>query len=317
MKKNKQKKPKRERLHIFINSFCNNGCLFCSDVHYRRSIPVEVLEKNARKDLALMAGKKEEVLFTASEPTLNPNLNEFIALARSYKYKSIGVITNGRKLKDKKYARSLFESGLTEINVSLHGSVKQIHDKITRVKGSFEETFLGICNLSLLKKEFNFDFFVNFTINSLNYYDIPAYLNLISSFSGLDGIIFGAVLPKGRAAENFNLIVPPYSDVGKIIKEAVFGKRSAIEARNFPQIFILGLPPCVLDEASKHIVSFELPIIRDLRSDSRGKMVKALWEKKEKGILCSKCEYSRVCDGVWESYIQQRGWKEFKPIKFL
>lgn len=143
---------KEKRLHIFTNSYCNNGCLFCSDVRWTSPTPLDVLDKNALEDLRRMRGKVTKVLFSAGEPTLNEKLVDYIDLAKKYGYKEIGLITNGRKLKDKEYAESLFRVGLNEINVSLHGSKKEIHDKITRVPGSFEETFLGLCNLSFLKK---------------------------------------------------------------------------------------------------------------------------------------------------------------------
>jgi MoaA/NifB/PqqE/SkfB family radical SAM enzyme len=305
---------KEDRLHIFTNSYCNSGCLFCSDVRWTNKTPLDILNKNAEEDLRSMKDKMSRVLFTAAEPTLNEKLVYFIGLAKKYGYKEIGLITNGRKLKDRKYCESLFKAGLNGINVSLHGSRKEINDRLTRVPGSFEETFIGLCNLSFLKEKYSFNFYVNFLANKLNYFDLQPFLRMIIGFKGINGIVLNTVLPKGQAEKCFEEIIPSYRAVGrKIVKTLNDLERESHE--NTPTIRILGLPPCLLPGQNKRIISHESAITRGHPAKDKRRLIKARWEGKIKGVLCKKCKFSRSCSGVWESYIKKRGWDEFKPVQ--
>jgi len=305
--------PKEERLHIFTNSYCNSGCLFCSDVRWTNPTPLDVLNKNAEEDLKRMRGKMSKVLFTAAEPTLNEKLVHYIGLAKKYGYKEIGLITNGRKLKDKKYCESLFEAGLNEINVSLHSSRKEIHDRLTRVPGSFEETFLGLCNLTFLKEKYPFSFYVNFLANKINYLDLQPFLKMILGFKGINGIVLNTVLPKGQAERHFEEIVPLYQDVGRQMVK-VLNNLAKKNNKNLPCIYILGLPPCLLPGHEDRIIDYESAITRGHPVKDKRKLIKARWEEKINGAPCKKCRFGKNCAGVWASYIKKRGWDEFKPV---
>jgi MoaA/NifB/PqqE/SkfB family radical SAM enzyme len=302
-----------KRLHIHTSSFCNSGCLFCSDARWANSKPPEALDKNAREDLKRMRDKVEKVVFSVGEPTLNKNIIEYLKLSKKYGYKEIALITNGRKLKDRDFCESLLAAGLNEINVSLHGSRKEIHDKLTRVPGSFDETFLGLCNLSFLKKKYSFNFYVNFLANKINYRDIQPFLKLILAFEGIQGIILNAVLPKGQAVKFFREIVPYYKDVGREMVKAL--KNLNIDKdKNNRNIHILGLPPCLLPGFEKNIIDYEYAITRGYEPKNDKKIIRLPWEEKIKGPLCRKCMLNNFCKGVWRSYVKKRGWNEFKPV---
>jgi MoaA/NifB/PqqE/SkfB family radical SAM enzyme len=303
-----------KRLHVYTNSFCNNSCLFCSDMRWTRPIPVDVLNKNVPIDLKRMKGKVPKVVFTLAEPTLNKNLVNYIGLAKEYGYRVIGLITNGRKLKDKDYCESLFEAGLNEIGVSFHGSNKKIHEMITRGSGSFDETFLGLCNLSFLKNKYSFDFSVNFLANRLNYLDITSWLKMMMKFDGLDLIAINAVRPKGQAEKYFDKIVPSYQCVGREIVKSLNSLKKK-RGKSHPHICIMGMPPCLLPGYESNILEYEASIARGHRIKDKEKLIPVQWAPiKIKRPACDKCYFNNVCTGVWSSYIKKRGWKEFRPV---
>lgn len=306
--------PEEKRLHIYTNSFCNNSCLFCSDMRWTRPIPLDVLNKNVPIDLKRMKGKVSKIVFTLAEPTLNKRLVEYIGLAKKYEYRVIGLITNGRRLRDKYFCESLFEAGLNEIGVSFHGSNKKIHDTITRGPGSFDDTFLGLCNLSFLKKKYKFDFTVNFLANKLNYKDITPWLKLMMTFDGLDLIAINAVRPKGQAEKYFDKIVPSYRSVGEeIVKSLNSFKKSG--RKDYPNIRIMGMPPCLLPGYEGKILEYEASIARGHRIKDKEKLLPVKWAPiKIKRPACEKCHFNNVCSGVWSSYIKKKGWKEFRPV---
>jgi radical SAM protein with 4Fe4S-binding SPASM domain len=58
-----------------------------------------------------------------------------------------GLITNGRKLKDKDYVKTLEKSGLDFVQVTLESHKAEAHDLMTDSKGSWKETVAGIKNV--------------------------------------------------------------------------------------------------------------------------------------------------------------------------
>ncbi|MFA6193331.1 MAG: radical SAM protein [Parcubacteria group bacterium] len=305
---------RNERLHILTNSHCNNGCLFCSDVHKQNRLDYRSLRKYAEKDLRAMQGKVNKVLFSSGEPTLHPDLIELVEIAKKCGYPEIGLISNGRRFADKKFCEKIVKAGVTEINVSLHGSVKEIHEKITRVPGSFSETFLGICNLSFLREKYPFQLYINFLMNKINYKNIKDFLELIISFPNIEGIVLNTVLPEGRAEENFEEIVPDYSKVGKNLRKAV--AQIERKSKKHPKIYIMGLPPCLIRGLETNVINYEPAMRRKNLEARKTKPASVRWPEKIKGANCRKCKMNEECSGVWKSYIKRKGWKEFNPVIF-
>jgi radical SAM protein with 4Fe4S-binding SPASM domain len=83
---------------------------------------------------------------TGGEPTLRPDLPEIIAHAQKIGIVT-GLVTNGRRLKDKDFVYSLEKSGLDFAQVTLESDHPEIHDQMTGSKGSWQETIQGIRNL--------------------------------------------------------------------------------------------------------------------------------------------------------------------------
>jgi len=91
------------------------------------------------------------LLFNQGEPFLNPNLIEFIKIA---KQKRIYVITstNGHFFSDKVSVQKLVTSGLDALIISLDGADQVSYSKY-RKGGNFEQVVDGIKNLVQVKKE--------------------------------------------------------------------------------------------------------------------------------------------------------------------
>jgi radical SAM protein with 4Fe4S-binding SPASM domain len=84
--------------------------------------------------------------FTGGEPTLREDLPELIAYAQQIGIVT-GLVTNGRKLKDKDFVSRLEKAGLDFAQVTLESSNPKIHDKMTGSDGGWRETTEGIRNL--------------------------------------------------------------------------------------------------------------------------------------------------------------------------
>lgn len=84
--------------------------------------------------------------FTGGEPTLREDLPELLRYAQE-KGTVTGLITNGRRLRNKEYVQKLVDAGLDFVQITLESHDPAIHDSITRVRGSWQETVEGIKNI--------------------------------------------------------------------------------------------------------------------------------------------------------------------------
>ena len=131
--------------------------------------------------------------FTGGEPTLRDDLPTLIQYAQN-KGIVTGLITNGRKLKDAAFVKTLEKSGLDFIQVTLESHKPEIHDSITGDKGSWIETVAGIKNATQSQMYFS----TNTTLNKQNEID---FLTTIDFIKGLDVDAFGcnSLIYSGKA----------------------------------------------------------------------------------------------------------------------
>lgn len=132
--------------------------------------------------------------FTGGEPTLREDLPELIQYAQK-KGIVTGLITNGRKLKDSNFVKTLEQSGLDFIQVTLESQKPEIHDLITGDKGSWIETVAGIKNAAGSQMYIS----TNTTLNKQNETD---FLITIDFIKGLGVNAFGcnSLIYSGKAS---------------------------------------------------------------------------------------------------------------------
>lgn len=118
---------------------CDNACVFCAQ-HGLEDAGVSAFVAPLREARA----SSDEVTFIGGEPTLSPQLPNAIAFARRIGFSRIGIQTNGRRLQDGAFVRTLVESGLTDVHLSIHGAEPAVHDYHTGVPGSFAEMIAGL-----------------------------------------------------------------------------------------------------------------------------------------------------------------------------
>jgi radical SAM protein with 4Fe4S-binding SPASM domain len=131
--------------------------------------------------------------FTGGEPTLRVDLPELLLYAQN-KGIVTGLITNGRKLKEKAYVETLEKAGLDFAQVTLESHKPQIHDLMTGAKGSWKETVAGIKNLAQSQ--------IYVTTNTtLSKYNAPDFLKTIDYIKELNVAAFGcnSLIYSGKA----------------------------------------------------------------------------------------------------------------------
>jgi radical SAM protein with 4Fe4S-binding SPASM domain len=132
------------RMDLAVTFRCPNNCVHCyaGGPHKTEELTTQqwqqVIDKLSEIGVFI-------VTFTGGEPTIRDDLPELLQYAQD-KGMVTGLITNGRKLKDKTYVKTLEKTGLDFVQVTLESHLPKIHDLITASEGSWKDTVTGIKN---------------------------------------------------------------------------------------------------------------------------------------------------------------------------
>jgi radical SAM protein with 4Fe4S-binding SPASM domain len=151
--------------------------------------------------------------FTGGEPTLRDDLPELLLYAQN-RGAVTGLITNGRRLKDKNYTEQLEKAGLDFVQITLESHRPQVHDQMTSSKGSWKETVAGIKNALQTK--------VYVTTNTtLSKYNASEFLQTIDFIKGLGISAFGcnSLIYSGKASGVSDEFVLPLETLNELMPQ--------------------------------------------------------------------------------------------------
>lgn len=135
---------------ILVTDQCNSFCLMCSQPP-RQVDDFDRIGEHLRL-IDLIDPETQEIGITGGEPTLFKD--DFLRLVEHCKERlpntALHVLTNGRMFYYREFARRLGEIGHPDImlGVPLYSDVDSEHDYVVQARGAFEETVLGLHNLS-------------------------------------------------------------------------------------------------------------------------------------------------------------------------
>ena len=291
----------KKSLQIDLGHSCNNNCVFCMDYghsNHPKETPIDyylnLLNKNS--------GNFDRLVFAHNEPTLNDYLPELIARAKQLKYPQIMLITNGRRLSYLSYLDGLIEKGLEILGISVHGENADLHDSLTQVPGSFEQTLSGIKNASLRRKENKLKHFtIHTAVIKSNCSHIAKIYSFLLKFDP-DRIIYNFFKPKCEAKKYIKELMPSYSEFAKQLKEIATNYKQ-------PKFHSPTLPFCILEELKEYIGGMESGHI-----NLRGKLQANSDSEMHKLDVCEQCKYYYSCPGIMNGYTEIYSDSEFKPI---
>jgi len=293
---------REKTLHIPVGSRCNNNCIFCSEPRFLENVDnkkafdyFDIIKVSFQKNYT-------RIVFVNKEPTLSlVKLIKLIKYSKRIGYKDIMILSNGRLLSNEKITDTLIRSGITRIEISLHGSNSKIHDGLTRTPGSFVQTVAGIKNVIKLSKKYNLVYFINFTITQLNYKDVVDFINFIKTLTFVE-VNFNYFKPNNspNSKKQVNLLMPKYS--------LVINEFLKLRNKNFN---LLDIPFCVIPRK----LFFTIGMI-EKSYIFLNKIFKVDDWKDHKNELnfCKKCKFFNFCPKPSNEYIYKYGDDEFKPI---
>jgi hypothetical protein len=129
---------------LYIGDTCNASCRYCIYEHARFIRRKEVALKNAA---VVFPDGLRVVTIAGREPTLLPWLIAFIRALKKENPRRIQLVTNARRCVYPQYAASLLGAGVTDFLVKFFSWRPQVHDRLTRSPGSFDQSVAGIAEL--------------------------------------------------------------------------------------------------------------------------------------------------------------------------
>jgi len=275
-----------QKIIINITYLCNNNCEFCAIWNRIKKDQEFIL---IIKKLIFHRKKWVKLLdIDWWEPTLYKNLDKIIKYAKKLWY-FINLTSNWRNFSNYEYLENIVSIWIDNILVSLHSNDKNIHDSITNVKWSYNETIQGIWNIKKLQKDYKFTYWVNMTLCKKNQDNINEYLDFL-------GNIEPWVLNIQFPTPFWNYVIDDFD-----IEKAASNLKQMLGNLSY-DINIVNLPFCYMSW-------FEKFIVWDIWKNNR-KMI-FIWQeeenlarylstKREYKEVCNDCLYKIICDWFYE-----------------
>ncbi len=238
--------------------------------------------------------KDEEcIAFTGGEPTLSEHLFKLLKYTRQkWPKKHIFIVSNGRRFSEKSYARELAELklGNFKVGIPIFSHNPKIHDEITRVKGSFDETIKGIKNLVGL----GVDVEVRIIVNKMNYQEMSKTAEfIVKNLKGILRVVFINMKYTGNAFINRKKLFVRYSRLAPFIERA-----TDLLLENDFDVKMFHFPLCLIERK-----------YWDLAAGITKQENELVFSKN-----CRGCSVKEKCPRIWISYLPLAGEKEFKAI---
>jgi radical SAM protein with 4Fe4S-binding SPASM domain len=151
------------------------------------------------------------ITFTGGEPTLREDLPELLQYAQKTGVVT-GLVTNGRRLKDKEYVKTLEQAGLDFVQVTLESHKPQVHDSMTKARGSWKETVTGIKNAVASQIYVT----TNTTLSNYNARDFLETIDFIKSL-GVAGFGCNSLIYSGKASDIGREFIVPLDTLKQLL----------------------------------------------------------------------------------------------------
>ncbi len=133
------------RMDLALTYRCNNDCAHCYNARSRRYPELDTAHWKDILDRLWETGIPH-IVFTGGEPTLRPDLPELIAHAE-HNGQITGINTNGRRLKDPAFVKSLVDAGLDHVQITLESHLAEVHNGMVHAAGAWQDTTAGLKNV--------------------------------------------------------------------------------------------------------------------------------------------------------------------------
>ena len=277
--------------YIQVTRECNQNCRFCSNPANDKTITLRAAKKLVDKYLSLKAAG---VIFTGGEPTLYQHLDKLISYAKS-KNLPARITTNGQRAADYTYLNRLKTAGLSHAHFSIYSHKPEVHDYLTRTKGSLKNLFCAIKNAGRLGIRVD----INVVINKLNSRHLHTLVETVTTrFPFVGHFVFNNMDPGMDRAVEDPSTVPVLSEFEASLTKAMRYLDSCgrpLRVERVPLCFMAEFQHCSTE--TRKLVSAEGRMTYFL--DEKRLVEQKVWEH-GKSARCAFCDLVKICAGLYK-----------------
>ena len=326
-------------IDLYLTRNCNLKCIYCfADAKHGTAQSTPSGDSGRERRLFNIAGQiadlgVKRLLVTGGEPTMSHDLLELIQFFTQRKIEV--VLATNACLITGIVAERLARAGLREIQVKLDASSPDLQDRLSGVKGTYQQLIRGIRTL----REQPFSITVAIVVTALNVDEIPEVIRVCAEL-GVDKVsprIYAAGIwaLAGRGGAYLNPSPEAIELLQQKLKEAQGRYRSSLDIASFePSRFKKKtereVPTCpglvssctILDNGSvvpcETLADYsEEFVIGDMRVATLAEIWNSLnaqkWVERMRppvGVLCRSCDEFERCKGgcAWKSYVAYGNW---------
>jgi MoaA/NifB/PqqE/SkfB family radical SAM enzyme len=292
-----------KRIFCFSTYTCNNDCLYCfiGNKTKRKNPTVDFLKNMIKQN----SKEFPWINFGGGEPTIYKHIAELIKFSKDQGLR-VQMFSNGRRFSDKKFAKSVLDSGIDFITEVFHSFKPEIHDFITQRKGSFKQMLKGIDNLHSLGFH-NLHFM--YIVHKQNYRDLRKMMDFFLSFKPAK-ISFENLVFTGNAVKNFDNLAVKLTEISPYLMEAfnlLIEKNIYFRTSSFP-LCLFGTKYWRYFNNLRYSCSSTNFPFDDSMDDY---IVKT--DGQSLTSKCIDCQLKKYCPGTWATYYSFFGDDELIP----
>lgn len=294
-----------------LTSTCNQKCFFCFEAGVRYEIPERQIVYKNIDDMILRGFSK--IVFIGGEVTLVPDLPEIISYITAKGMKA-HIATNGLRLADRGFLKTLLDSGLRHIEFSFHTHIPRDSLATTGRADSLSLQLAALENIAELAPLYEpaLTFNTNTVVTSVNAPYLPELAAFILQYKHANALSFKYTTFEGRMIENldaaarFPQLIPALEQI-----------RSMTAAAG-ATLLLDGFPLCVLPQ---HLFASDV-VFQDMDSMLFGFNYSRrvtntrfdLLPPEKASPKCNTCVLSPVCAGMPGEYINKFTDGEISPF---
>ncbi len=291
--------------YIAVSYDCNHKCICCPLTTYNRmheAMDYDVIHRQL-VNLKLIDDDDVHVIVSGGEPTLYSGFFDIVSLLSERRY-GITVLSNGSTCSDKTFVDRLIKCvgvnlDRTVFVSAIHSMKADIHDAITGVPGSLDQTLTGLHNL--LYAGINIS--IKHIISGLSYRDMKeTFVFLDESFPEKVSFDICSMDFSGRGRKNVDKLFVSFGEV-KPYLESVLDIWDPNKPINGRKVSLFELPLCAVDpyywsffkRSDSKINKYIAPVM------GIGQGIETVSECTTNYKECETCDVKKYCDGVWYS----------------
>jgi radical SAM protein with 4Fe4S-binding SPASM domain len=200
------------RADLALTYRCQNECPHCYVERPREMSSLACSEWRRVLDRLWEAGIPH-ICFTGGEATLCECLVELVEAAEDLG-QITGLLTNGRRLSEREYARSLIAAGLDHVQITLESHIEDVHNRMVGAQ-AFRETVGGLGNV-LAEGVYTV---TNTTLTRLNAPHVAATVDFLHGLGVRTMACNSLIMSGGAKASELALTIEELTGVLRVAKE--------------------------------------------------------------------------------------------------